>query len=154
MVKEESERLGYKIVYKVINAANYGVPQIRQRFICVGVKKDLKDFVFPEETHSENGENGKKKWVTCGDVIGDIDYDLPEDKERLAGSKHKHLLPLVPPGDNYLFFTEKEDIRNLFSSGVRDIGHSCSNYPHKSHLGLYKQVFQITWDLFIGKIVF
>ena len=107
MVKEESERLGYKIVYKVINAANYGVPQIRQRFICVGVKKDLKDFVFPEETHSENGENGKKKWVTCGDVIGDIDYDLPEDKERLAGSKHKHLLPLVPPGDNYLFFTEK-----------------------------------------------
>ncbi|EKC48139.1 DNA cytosine-5 -methyltransferase, partial [human gut metagenome] len=96
-----------KISYRVINAANYGVPQIRQRFICIGVKKNLPDFEFPEETHSENGTEGKRKWVTCGEVIGDIDYDLPEDKDRLAGSKHKHLLPLVPPGDNYLFFTEK-----------------------------------------------
>ena len=112
MVKEESERLGYKIIYKVLNAANYGVPQIRQRFICVGVKKDLPDFEFPKELYSEDGKNGKKKWVTCGEVIGDIDYDLPEDKDRLAGSKHKHLLPLIPPGDNYLFFTEKRGYPN------------------------------------------
>lgn len=53
MLKEESERLGYKIQYRVVNSANYGVAQIRQRFICVGVKKDMPDFIFPEETHSE-----------------------------------------------------------------------------------------------------
>ena len=62
MVKEESERLGYKIVYKVINAANYGVPQIRQRFICVGVKKDLKDF---DNTYSQiEKQNFKNAYKT------------------------------------------------------------------------------------------
>ena len=107
MVQNESKRLGYKIVYRVVNAANYGVPQIRQRFICVGVRKDMPDFVFPEETHAEKADENHKKWVSCGEVIGDIDFDLPEDKDRLAGSKHKDLLALVPPGDNYLYFTKE-----------------------------------------------
>lgn len=112
MVKNESKRLGYKIAYKVLNAANFGVPQIRQRFICIGVKTEMKDFSFPEETYSEDGSNGLNKWVTCGDIISDIDFDLPEDKDRLAGSKHKDLLPLIPPGDNYLYFTAKRGYPN------------------------------------------
>ena len=112
MVKEESERLGYKIIYKVFNAANYGVPQIRQRFICVGVKKDMNDFSFPVETHSKSGNDGLKKWVTCGDIMNDIDFDLLEDKDKLAGSKHKDLMPLIPPGDNYLFFTKERGYPN------------------------------------------
>ena len=36
--------------------------------------------------------------------IGDLDIDLPEDKFMQAGSKHKDLLKLVPPGDNYLCY--------------------------------------------------
>ena len=36
-----------------------------------------------------------------------MDYPLPEDEQMQAGSKHKDLLKLVPPGDNYLFFTEE-----------------------------------------------
>lgn len=112
MLKEESDRLGYKIVYKVVNAAMYGVPQLRQRFICIGVKKNLPDFEYPEETHAESADGVHKKWVTCGDVIGDIDFDLPEDNDKRAGSKHKDLLPLIPPGDNYLFFTKERGYPN------------------------------------------
>lgn len=106
-VQEQSELLGYKIVYKVVNAANFGVPQLRQRFICIGVKKEMADFIFPAETHAEHPSGNLSPWVTAGDVMNDIDYDLPEDIDKLAGSKHKHLLPLIPPGDNYLFFTEE-----------------------------------------------
>ncbi|HTF04504.1 MAG TPA: DNA (cytosine-5-)-methyltransferase, partial [Bacteroidia bacterium] len=40
-IEQESKRLGYKIFHKVINAADYGVPQTRQRFICIGVKKAM-----------------------------------------------------------------------------------------------------------------
>ena len=112
MLTEESERLGYKIVYKVVNAAMYGVPQLRQRFICIGVKKDLPDFEYPAETHAEIADESHKRWTTCGDVIGDIDFDLPEDSEKRAGSKHKDLLPLIPPGDNYLFFTKERGYPN------------------------------------------
>jgi DNA (cytosine-5)-methyltransferase 1 len=104
---KRSEELGYKISYKVVNAADYGIAQTRERFICVGVKKNLKSFEYPQPTHSETSQNGLKPWITCGDILSDIDIDLPEDEKMQAGSKHKALLKLVPPGDNYLFFTKE-----------------------------------------------
>ena len=73
-------------------------------------KKNLGKFVFPNETHSnQDNENNLfcLPWVNCKDAIGDLDYPLKEDKDRLAGSKHKHLLEKIPPGDNYLFFTKE-----------------------------------------------
>lgn len=110
LIESECERLGYKISFEVMNAADYGVPQTRQRFICIGVKKVMSDFVFPEKTHHEKG--GDLKWVNCGEVLSDIDFDLEEDRLMQAGSKHKDLLKLVPPGDNYLFFTEERNYPN------------------------------------------
>ena len=107
-LKERSESLGYNITYKVINAANYGVPQTRKRFLCVGVKKELGTFVFPEETHSEKGENGKKKWVTCGEVLYDSDNISEEEKAQRPGSKDYDLLVGIPPGKNYLYYTAHE----------------------------------------------
>jgi DNA (cytosine-5)-methyltransferase 1 len=111
LVENESERLGYKITHKVVNAADYGVPQTRQRFICIGVRKEMSDFKYPEPTHADSKKNNGKKmnWVTCGDILNDIDFELPEDAKMQAGSKHKDLLKLVPPGDNYLFFTEERN---------------------------------------------
>lgn len=108
-LKSESDRLGYKIFHSVVNAADFGIPQTRQRFICIGVKKTMGDFTYPKETHSDPVKNisNKKSWVTCGDILNDIDFDLPEDAKMQAGSKHKELLKEVPPGDNYLFFTAK-----------------------------------------------
>lgn len=114
LLKERSEELGYEITYKVVNTAFYGVPQTRERFICVGIRKDLGiSFTFPEETHydpantklTDEQKSKKTPWVTCGQAIGDLDYDLPEDAEMEAGSKHKDLLKEIPPGDNYLYFT-------------------------------------------------
>lgn len=113
-VESESKRLGYKLFHKVVNAADYGIAQTRQRFICIGIKKDLPNFEYPNPTHSnpEKRIKGTKKWITCNDVIGDIDFDLPEDARMQAGSKHKDLLKLVPPGDNYLYFTKKRNHPN------------------------------------------
>lgn len=119
LLKERADEYGYDITYKVVNTANYGVPQMRERFICVGIKRgEGERFVFPEETHydpekvAETDRGDKKPWVTCGEAIGDLDYDLPEDAEMQAGSKHKDLLKLVPPGDNYLYFTAERGYSN------------------------------------------
>lgn len=111
-VKERAKTLDYNITYRVVNAANYGVPQTRKRFICVGLKKEIGTFEFPCETHSEKGENGTNKWVTCGDILADFDNITEEEKNQRPGSKDYDLLCKVPPGDNYLFFTEKRGCKN------------------------------------------
>lgn len=106
-LESESKRLGYKVFHHVLNAADYGVPQTRQRFICIGVKIGVEDFTFPKQSHSdpESPADGTFNWVTCGDIMNDIDFDLEEDALMQAGSKHKDLLREIPPGDNYLYFT-------------------------------------------------
>lgn len=111
LLESEAERIGYEISYKVLNAADYGVPQMRERFICIGIKKEIGiRFRFPDTSHynpEKCTDKGKLPWVTCQDAIGDLDYDLPEDINNQAGSKHKELLKEIPPGENYLYFTEK-----------------------------------------------
>lgn len=108
-VESECNRLGYNLFHEVLNSADYGVPQTRQRFIAIGVKRGLGDFEFPQKTHFENKS---PQWRTAGDVLSDIDFDLDEDIKMQAGSKHKDLLRLIPPGDNYLFLTKERGCEN------------------------------------------
>ena len=111
-LKEQAEEMGYNITYKVINAANYGVPQTRKRFICIGIKKEIGKFEFPKETHSEKGENNTQKWVTCGEVLSDFDNITEEEKKQRPGSKDYELLVGIPPGKNYLYYTAHEGYPN------------------------------------------
>lgn len=47
--------LKYNVTYRLVNAADYGVPQKRERVIIVGFRSDLKvDWSFPSPTHSED----------------------------------------------------------------------------------------------------
>lgn len=54
-VREAFEEAGYTLSYKLVNAANYGVPQKRERVILVGIRNDLGlTYEFPEETTADN----------------------------------------------------------------------------------------------------
>jgi DNA (cytosine-5)-methyltransferase 1 len=45
----------YDVKFKLINAADYGVPQTRERVVIVGIRSDLaSSWTFPKETHSED----------------------------------------------------------------------------------------------------
>lgn len=45
----------YNVQFKLLNAADYGVPQTRERVVIVGIRADLGvDWSFPEATHSED----------------------------------------------------------------------------------------------------
>ncbi|MBQ9418373.1 MAG: DNA (cytosine-5-)-methyltransferase [Bacteroidales bacterium] len=47
--------LRYNVTYKLVNAANYGVPQKRERVIMVGFRSDLNiEWSFPKSSHSED----------------------------------------------------------------------------------------------------
>lgn len=66
-VQREFEELGYHLKYKVLNAVDYGVPQLRERVILVGFLNENK-YEYPEATHGE----GLKPYVTLKDAIGDL----------------------------------------------------------------------------------
>ncbi len=56
--------LCYNIVFRPLNAANYGVPQKRERVIIVGFRSDLgAEWSFPETTHSFDALL-RDQWVT------------------------------------------------------------------------------------------
>lgn len=104
-------KLGYECAWAVLNAADYGIPQIRERFFLVGLQHGK--FQFPEPTHSSSGDDdlfsaGLPPWVTTGDVISDLDTpENADDTGHFAGGQYHELLRQIPPGDNYLYFTEK-----------------------------------------------
>lgn len=104
---DRSERLGYKTQCIVLNAADYGVPQIRERCFVIGALDGHID--LPAPTHGQGADgSGLLPWVSAGQVLSDLDTDENAcDAGHYAGGQHHHLLRQVPPGSNYLHFTEK-----------------------------------------------
>jgi len=59
---------GYRVVWQVLNARDYGVAQNRRRLFLVGIRSDIPaTYTFPSPTH---GPNGRTEYVTQKDVIG------------------------------------------------------------------------------------
>ena len=91
MILEDFEELGYVVKYKVLNAADYGVPQTRQRVFIIGVRNDIKwEYEFPTATNDKNEVNGLSKWVSVSEALKDIpDPDLENDLPNHTYSKYK-----------------------------------------------------------------
>lgn len=95
----EFRKLGYTISFSLFNAANYGVPQIRERVIIFGAKGS-KRIPLPQPTHSEKGLYRTKKWVTLGEAIGDL--PKADESEYISLSKRMlHYMTLVKEGENW-----------------------------------------------------
>lgn len=112
---------GYAHDKKVILAADYGVPQLRQRFFVVGVRADLLDhapdlwrFGWPEATHDGLHERRVDRdeslpaHVTVGEALSGLSEaaNQPEEEELTDGT-YGEALREVPAGENYLHLTAK-----------------------------------------------
>ncbi len=72
---EEFDRAGYRVQnpWHVLNAADYGVPQNRERLILLGAKKGLPLPRYPEPTHSRSSaELMGYRATTCREALGDL----------------------------------------------------------------------------------
>ena len=67
LIKSEFNNLGYRVEYKVLNAAEYGVPQLRKRVVFL-ISKDY-PLNYPKPLLDE------KHFVTVGDALGNVDPD-------------------------------------------------------------------------------
>ena len=69
-IVSDFEAAGYITSVNLVNMADYGVPQTRQRVIIIGQRADLGEgphFIFPEPTHSKNGE--LPHWISIREAI-------------------------------------------------------------------------------------
>jgi DNA (cytosine-5)-methyltransferase 1 len=109
-VARMNSRLGtrYQVRWAKLNAADFGVPQMRERVFLVAAE-DGREFVFPKPTHTGAalGDEGAAlpKHTTCWDAIGDLLE--PDDESLLMKGKWAELLPSIPEGENYLWHTNR-----------------------------------------------
>jgi DNA (cytosine-5)-methyltransferase 1 len=114
----EIEAAGYRFTWRVLNAADYGVPQLRPRLFVVGAARSEKLPEIPSPTHHGEWERrkvtgGPLRHVTAGEAVAGLVTE-PEREEVLRG-QWAYLLPDIPPGDNYLYYTaERGHPRPIF----------------------------------------
>ncbi|RPA65858.1 DNA (cytosine-5-)-methyltransferase [Gordonia oryzae] len=110
--------LGYNPSWKVLLAADYGVPQLRRRVFVVG-RRDGVPFEFPSPTHSGWSEHtrtfdeSKIPYVTARQAIGDLTGADSEEGELVEG-EFAELAAEVPGGQNYLWHTDRYGGRDIF----------------------------------------
>ena len=91
MILSDFNEMGYKVKYKILNAADYGVPQTRLRVIIVGVREDIDwEYEYPAPTHSKEGKNGLPLWVSVSEALSGLpDPDAENDIPNHTYSKYK-----------------------------------------------------------------
>lgn len=114
----------YRVAWKALNCAEFGVPQIRERVFMVG-SRDGHSFNFPEPTHTLALENQLDAFETlepvrtAWDALADVEVNSEELASLKVGGKWGDLLPTIPEGENYLWHTNRRGGHPLFGWRTR-----------------------------------
>lgn len=117
VILSEFNKLGYKTVYGILDAVNYGVPQFRERFVLIG-SRDNEDIFLPIPTHFQMHQDHAYRWNTLRDSIADIELNCGEcaafSKDRLE------YLRMIPEGGNWRDLPE--EIKEKAMGGAYESG--------------------------------
>lgn len=112
----------YNPRFQVLNAADYGVPQVRARFVLVA-SRDGRPFEFPAPTHAPAEKVASLRggclssYRTAWDAIGNLPKPIGEDLA--VRGKWSELLASIPEGKNYLWHTNRGGGLPLFGWRTR-----------------------------------
>jgi DNA (cytosine-5)-methyltransferase 1 len=106
---------GYKLKVKLINFADYGVPQLRERVLFIGVRDDIKkEFIFPSPTHKDN-------YITSEEAFKKIDTKCINNNLMKQTQKTKKMLEAIPEGGNFKDLPSDLAIKGLMSNIYRKL---------------------------------
>ena len=121
VVLAEMHELGYKVVYNLLQAADYGVPQNRERVVFIG-SRDGESVTFPLATHCQSGRD-LPKWCTLRDALTNLVEQNPEFTP--YSEKRLKYLRLLKSGQNWRYLPEKlkeEAMGGAYKSGGGKVG--------------------------------
>lgn len=89
MIKSDFESLGYKVEARLLNAAEYGVPQARERVVIIGNRLGIENNPYPKKTHYIEGLTEKKDGllpaITAEQAVGFLaDKNLTNNEFRIT----------------------------------------------------------------------
>lgn len=102
-IRQAFEEAGYHVYHRILDAADFGVPQHRERLFIVGVKNGR--HLFPRPTHGPDSLSDTP-FYSSGEAVRGVRLSDTERNMKLGG-RFGDLLDEIPPGLNYSFFTEK-----------------------------------------------
>jgi len=89
-IENEISRAGnMKVTSRLLNAAEYGVPQLRKRLVFVGVKGN-KEFLFDKDLKKTNGPDTSKPFVAVGEAILDLPALNPNEEKNYYQTEPKN----------------------------------------------------------------
>ena len=112
IIKEHFESAGYKVNYKLIKFADYGVPQKRERVIFVGFRNDLNiDYDFPKPT--------VKKYINVKKALKGVEKVKFNNEKQNLNPRTIKMLKAIPPGGNYKDLPKGLKVKGLMSNIYR-----------------------------------
>ncbi len=87
---------GYDVSVNLVNFADYGTPQLRERVLIIGIRKDLKtSFLNPQKTHDKNNYISSKVALKGADKVNH------NNEHQNIKEKTVEKLKLIRPGGNF-----------------------------------------------------
>lgn len=102
-IQKSFSDVGYSLYYRILDAADYGVPQHRERLIIVGLREGT--FEFPRPTHGPDSINGEP-FYKAGLAVSGLQLS-PEEKKTGITGRFGNLIDEIPPGLNYSYYTKE-----------------------------------------------
>lgn len=89
-------KFGYNISVNLINFADYGTPQLRQRVLIIGTRKDIKEqFTIPAPTHNSNN------YVSAKEALNGVENVKFNNEHQNVQPSTIEKLKLIPAGGNF-----------------------------------------------------
>ena len=109
-------KCGYKVSFNLYNSANFGTPQVRERIVIVGNKKEKLPYLSP--THSEHGNYGLKSWNTFKSAVKGL-HNINHDFVKFPEHRIKYYKK-IKEGQNWKSLTvslQKEALGSSYFAG-------------------------------------
>lgn len=123
IIKKRFEIDGYDLKVFLVNFANFGVPQLRERVLFIGVRKDLGvEFIPPEYTNFKNH-------ITCEQAFNNLPLGCPNMELMKVAKNTVARLKAIPEGGNYKDVEDSEHaVKGLMSNIYRKLDRTKPSY--------------------------